>query len=238
MNGLILALQFLTRLPMPRIDANEDEFAASMRWFPAVGLLIGAAVGSAGWMGGLIDPWTGALAALVAWVAVTGALHLDGLSDLADATGAAHKGRERLLEVLADPHVGSFGVIAIVVQLIAKLVLLHGLIAAAAFPCLILVPFAARIGPLAWSRWLPPLHPGLGARFASVIRTRDITIWAGLLMAASLVMPTILVAPLLIAAWGLWLSRRLGGVSGDCHGAGVELVETGLLAAILITSQL
>lgn len=236
MTGLILALQFLTRLPTPRVKADADAFAASMRWFPAAGLIIGLIVAAAARVGALIDPWTGALAALVAWVAVTGALHLDGLSDLADATGAAHKDRERLLAVMADPHVGSFGVVAIVLQLIAKLVLLHGLVAAMAFPALILIPFAARIGPLIWARWLPPLHAGLGARFSSIIRTRDIIVWAALLVMAALIAPVILIAPLLIAGWWLWL-RRLGGVSGDCHGAGIELVETGLLAALLIASR-
>lgn len=237
MTGFILALQFLTRLPSPRMAAKDYEFAASMRWFPAVGLVVGLIVGGAAWAGALVDPWTGALAALVAWVAVTGALHLDGLSDLADAMGAAHKGRERLLEVLSDPYVGSFGVVAVSLQLIAKLVLLHGLIEAAAFPLLVLVPFAGRIGPLAWARWLPPLHAGLGARFAAAIRIRHMLGWAALLGAASLIAPAILTAPLLIAGWWLWLWRRLGGVSGDCHGAGIELVETGLLAALLVASR-
>jgi adenosylcobinamide-GDP ribazoletransferase len=207
-----------------------------MRWFPAAGLVIGLIVAGAAWAGARIDPWTGALAALVAWVAVTGALHLDGLSDLADAIGAAHKDRERLLAVMADPHVGSFGVIAIVLQLIAKLVLLHGLIAAAAFPALVLIPFAARIGPLPWARWLPPLHAGLGARFSSIIRIGDIVGWSVMLAASAPIAPAILAAPLLMGGWWLWL-RRLGGVSGDCHGAGIELVETGLLAALLITSR-
>src|SRR3546814_16984540 len=99
-----------------------------MRWFPAVGLIVGALVAGAGWAGARIDPWTGALAALILWVAVTGALHLDGLGDIADGSGAAHKDRERLLAVLGDPHAGSFAVVAISLQLIATLVLLHALI--------------------------------------------------------------------------------------------------------------
>ena len=120
MKGLLIAVQFLTRLPTPRIAVSGDEFAASMRWFPAVGLIVGALVAGAGWAGGRIDPWTGALTALLVWVAVTGALHLDGLGDIADASGAAHKDREQLLAVLADPRVGSFAVVTIALQLIAK----------------------------------------------------------------------------------------------------------------------
>ena len=241
MNGFILALQFLTRLPTPHIKADAAAFARSMRWFPAVGLVIGGIVAGAAWAGSLIDPWTGALAGLAAWVAVTGALHLDGLSDLTDASGAAHKARDedraRMLAVMADPHVGSFGVVAIVLQLIAKLVLVHGLIVAALLPALIVVSFAARIGPLVWTLWLPSLHAGLAARFTSAVGLGHVAIWSVLLAASALAVPAVLAAPVLIVLWGLWLQRRLGGVSGDCHGAGIELVETGLLAALLVTSR-
>src|SRR5690606_17171261 len=103
MKGLIIALQFMTRLPMVKITVSAEEFAASIRWFPAVGLIIGALIALAGWAGSQLDSWTGALAALILWVAVTGALHLDGLGDIADASGAAHRNRERMLAVLADP---------------------------------------------------------------------------------------------------------------------------------------
>ena len=167
MRGFIIALQFLTRLPMPvplrTIVVDDAAFARSMRWFPAVGLVIGAVVAGAAWAGAVVGNRLGALAALVLWAGVTGALHLDGLADLADASGAAHKDRERLLAVLADPHLGSFGVVAIVLQLLSKLVLLDMLVDARAFGALVLVPFAARIGPLVWTWWLMPLHQGLAA---------------------------------------------------------------------------
>jgi adenosylcobinamide-GDP ribazoletransferase len=234
MKGLIIALQFLTRLPTPRVASTAEEFAASMRWFPAAGLIIGALVAGAGWLGAQLDEWVAALAALAMWVGVTGALHLDGLSDLADASGAAHKDRERLLAVLADPHVGSFGVVAIVVQLVAKLVLLHAAMAAQAWAALLLIPFAARIGPLVWTLWLPPLHEGLASRFRSAVRPFHVVLWGALMIGAAIVWPAILVTPLLLLAWGWHLNRTFGGISGDGHGAGIELAETGLLIALLI----
>lgn len=237
MKGFILALQFLTRLPTPRVSASEADFAASMRWFPAAGLVIGGLVAGTARAGGLVDPWIGALLALVLWVAVTGALHLDGLSDLADAGGAAHKDRERLLAVLADPHVGSFGVVAIVLQLVAKLVLLRAAIEAHLAFALILLPFAARIGPLAWTLWLPPLHQGLAARFRAAVRPVDIMVWTVALLAASWLVPALLAAPLLMLWWSWRIRRTLGGISGDGHGAGIELVETGLLLALAIVAR-
>src|SRR3546814_460791 len=204
-----------------------------MRWFPAVGLMVGALVAGAGWAGARIDPWTGSLAALIVWVAVTGALHLDGLGDIADASGAAHKDRERLLGVLGDPHVGSFAVVAIALQLIAKLVLLHALIEREAFVAALLIPFAARIGPLVWSRALPDLHAGLGSRFRNAVRPVDWLICSVALIAAAWVSPSLLAAPLVFFFWGRWLVRKVGGISGDGHGAGIEIAESLPLAAAL-----
>ena len=238
MKGLLIAVQFLTRLPTPRFAVSDADFAASIRWFPAVGLIVGPVVAGGAWAGAWLDPWIGALAALVLWVGVTGALHLDGLGDIADAAGAAHKDRARLRAVLADPHVGSFAVVTIVLQLAAKLVLLHLLASAGQFLPIMLIPFAARIGPLAWTRWLPPLHEGLGARFHGAVRPADIALWSAALLAASWFMPALLAAFVLIPLWAWRLHRALGGVSGDGHGAGIELVESGLLLAALLVERL
>jgi adenosylcobinamide-GDP ribazoletransferase len=235
MKGFILALQFLTRLPTPRMTATGAEFAASMRWFPAAGLVIGVIVAGGALAGARLDPWTGALAGLVLWVLVTGALHLDGLGDLADAQGAVHGDKEKLLAVLADPHIGSFGVVAIGLQLIAKLVLLHAVIGRGAEAGLVFIPFAARIAPLWWAKRLPPLHAGLGSKFSAVIRWRDLALWGAGLVAAAVLFPALLVLLAFIPLFGWRLMRTLGGVSGDAHGAGIELAETLILAGLAVT---
>lgn len=232
MKELVVALQFLTRMPTPRIAVSSDEFAASMRWFPAAGAIVGLIVAGGGWLGGRTDPWIGALIALLLWTGVTGALHLDGLADIADASGAAHKDRERLLAVLADPHVGSFGAVAVALQLLAKLVLLHAAIDQGQVAAIACIPFAARIGPLVWSRWLPPLHEGLGARFRGAVRPIDLALWAAALLVTAWFFPTFLVVLLFFALWGWWILRRIGGISGDGHGAGIEIGETLLLLAL------
>lgn len=238
MKGLIVAIQFLTRLPTPKLQISGAEFAASMRWFPAVGLIVGALVAAGAWGGARLDDWTGALAALLLWALVTGALHLDGLGDIADASGASHKDRDRMIAAMSDPHVGSFAVATIALQLIAKLVLLHALIAAHAYVPIALIPFCARIGPLAWSRWLPDLHSGLGSRFRGVIRPVDLILWSVCIGIAAIWSPTLLLAPLLFLLWGWWLLRNIGGISGDGHGAGIELCETFLLLAALIWAHI
>jgi adenosylcobinamide-GDP ribazoletransferase len=234
MRGLILALQFLTRLPTPTLkDYKPEELGRAAIWFPLVGLLLGGLISAAVWLGCRVDPWLGALLGLLAWVGLTGALHLDGLADLADALGAAHRDRERLLAVLADPHLGVFGVTALLLQLVSKLVLLMLLAQAGLFWPLILIPAWARLGPLLWAR-LPPLKPGLGERFAWNIGLKSVGLWMVLLAAASVAAPALLVAPLLILAWRAYLLARLGGMTGDALGAGVEWLETGLLLALVL----
>ncbi len=234
MKGLIVAIQFLTRLPTPRLSVSGEEFARSMRWFPAVGLIAGGLMAMAAFFAApLLGTLAAALIALLLWVGITGALHLDGLGDIADAAGAAHKDRERMLAAMSDPHVGSFAVVAIGLQLLTKFVLIHGLIERGGYLALLLIPFAARIGPLLWTRALPSLHEGLGARFRGAVRTVDLVIWGVLLLAASWWVPALLAAPPLMLLWGRWLRRRIGGISGDGHGAGIEVVESGLLFVAL-----
>ncbi|WP_313809481.1 adenosylcobinamide-GDP ribazoletransferase [Sphingobium sp.] len=234
MKRLVLALQLMTRLPLPLLAADEADFAAAIRWFPAAGIAVGLIVAGAAGLGIRVDPWAGALCGLVAWVAVTGALHMDGLGDIADAAGAAHGDRARLSAVLADPHIGSFGVVAIGLQLLAKLVLLR--LWVESYPVWMLVPVAmvARIGPLVWTRWLPPLHEGLASRFRAGWRAGALVFWVMLGLALSYWAPGLWAAALLIPLWGLWLRSRMGGISGDGHGAGIELLESGLLAAMVL----
>ncbi|KQM21767.1 adenosylcobinamide-GDP ribazoletransferase [Novosphingobium sp. Leaf2] len=236
MRRVILAFQFMTRLPLPAVGADAQDFAAAMGWFPVTGLAVGCAVAAPWWFLHARDPWAAALAGLAGWVAITGALHLDGLADVADGAGAAHAGPERLHAVMADPHVGSFAVVAIVLQLAAKLVLLHALpVHRAMIPVLILVPALARIAPIAWTLFLPPLHEGLGTRFRSGVRITHLAVWcAAALAAAAALHPALLALFPAMAVWGWWLRAKLGGISGDGHGAGIELLETCLLAALVL----
>jgi adenosylcobinamide-GDP ribazoletransferase len=234
MRRLILALQLMTSLPLPTVQAEDTDFAAAIRWFPAAGIVVGGAAAAAMTLGLRVDPWAAALLALLAWVAVTGALHLDGLGDIADAAGAAHGDRARLSMVLADPHIGSFGVVALTLQLLTKLVLLQ--LWAEYLPAWGLIPLAliARIGPLAWTLWLPPLHQGLASGFRNGIKPAHLIAWSAIALAFCSILPLLACAALFIPLWAWWLRSRIGGISGDGHGAGIELVESALLAALVL----
>lgn len=236
MRGFLLALQFLTRLPVPALPFEAADLARSAAWFPAVGLILGGLVAGAAWLGGRVDPWLGALLALVVWVWATGGLHLDGLADLFDALGAAHRDRERFLTVLADPHLGAFGAMALVLQIVAKLVLLMLALRQGAWWALVLIPAWARLGALWWSQSLPPVKPGLGERFAWRGAAWATWLWLAVLAGLSLVSPALLAVPLLLLGWRAFLKARVGGMTGDCLGAGVEVTEA--LALLLLVSGL
>lgn len=234
LRGLLIAVQFLTRLPAPRVsDYQPSDLTRSAVWFPAVGLLIGLALFAIHWIASLVGPSIAALAVVLAWVWVTGALHIDGLADVADAMGAAHRDPARFLTVLRDPHIGTFGVIAIVLVLLAKLMLLVELTGTAPIWPLVLVPAWARFGALAISFAVPPLAPGSGDRFRSEISSMIIAANAVALTAISLwLAPVLLLALPLAGLTILYWRQSLGGITGDCLGASVEVIEVCLLLAL------
>ncbi|MBY8337646.1 adenosylcobinamide-GDP ribazoletransferase [Alteriqipengyuania sp. NZ-12B] len=236
MKSLILAIQFMTRVPLPAVAADTRDMAGAMRWFPLTGVIVGLAVWGAVWVGGLVDPLVAGAAGLVAWAAITGALHLDGLGDVADASGGAHKDASRISEILADPHIGSFGTVAIGLQLCAKLALLSALSKSDALWVLPAICCIARMGPLLWAKVLPPLHEGMGTQFAMALRWYDLTGWIIVAAVLCWLAPALLVAAPAIGVWALWVRSRLGGISGDSHGAGIEVVETVLLLAWIAAS--
>lgn len=238
MRSLIFAIQFLTRLPL-HIDAGSgaDALASAAKWFPLVGLIVGGALAGSLYLGARIDPWLGALFALAAWVWITGGLHLDGLSDLADGLGGAHRDPERLLAIMRDPHAGVFGNIALWFALSAKLILLmllakqpQGWVAA------LLIPAWARLGPVVWAQTLPPLGGGMGQRFGAATQPRVGAIWLMLLGLLSWrFAPALLGVPLLLLGWWLFLKLRVGGMNGDCLGAGIEVVEAASLLVLALS---
>lgn len=240
MSGFFTALMFLTRIPLPRMfTAGGDDIARAAPWLPVVGVLLGALVAAAVLAGAHVDPWVGALLGLAVWMLVTGGLHLDGLGDVADGLGAAHGDSARFIAVARDPHLGSFGAIAIVLQIAAKLVLLAVLARSASAETvvagLMLTAAWARWGALALGRALPPLTDGLASRLAVGIKTPTVALEGLALAALTLYFaPLLLVALPLTVACILYWRLRLGGITGDCLGASIEILETALLFLLLL----
>ncbi|MBI4831219.1 MAG: adenosylcobinamide-GDP ribazoletransferase [Candidatus Lindowbacteria bacterium] len=112
--SFIAALRFLTIAPIPARWANEAEYLSrSVPLFPIVGLLIGAAIVTADFGMNLLFPSLLANGiTVVALVAVSGGLHIDGLADTADGFFSSRP-RERILEIMRDSRTGPMGVVAV-----------------------------------------------------------------------------------------------------------------------------
>ena len=238
------ALAFLTLLPLGRLDLDERDVARGALLFPVVGSLVGAAVALVGI--GLEDTLTPFLAAGVAVAfeaLVTGGIHLDALADASDGLGA--RTRARALEIMGEGAVGAFGATSLVVDLLLKTGAIAVLLAAEDTVALVVVAMAlGRAAPLVLASALPYARSGEGSGRILTDRMSSWSLGGGLalalgLSAAVLGLRTVAllagaaVATLLVA---LTARRRLGGVTGDVLGAGVELATTGSLLAAVATA--
>jgi adenosylcobinamide-GDP ribazoletransferase len=238
------AATFLTRLPGVARCALGDpvELGRSARWFPLVGIAIGALGAGVYWAASSIwPPALAALAAIAAMVLATGAFHEDGLADAADGLFGGWTA-ERRLEIMRDSRVGTFGAMALVLLVLGKWQAIAALDPGEALPVLIGAHAAARWSTLALARALPyvrdagamkPVASGIGPVELAVGSLVTLAALAALGLAAGVVLVAIgAVATLVIVAASAALYRaRIGGITGDCLGATNQLVEVAWLLA-------
>jgi adenosylcobinamide-GDP ribazoletransferase len=244
-----VALSFLTRLPVGRLDV-DDYFRALGRQvplFPLVGLAVGAVALTADAAAGLLFGWpVRSAVAVLAGVWVTGALHLDGLMDTADGVGS-NRSRERMLEIMKDSRVGAMGAVAGTADLLLRFALLMELAGGLRWRALLLAPALGRMAMAVAAGAFPPAGagagpggggPGLGASFAAHVGPWQVAgaLAVGLALAAGAdpVRGPAAWALALAGAWlaGRALTARLGGLTGDTYGAVCELAELTALAVL------
>ncbi len=185
----------------------------------------------------VFPPPVAALIVLATWKLLTGAIHLDGLADSLD--GIAGGDPDQRLAIMREGRIGVFGALGLIVLLLLGFVALTGLEWPLRAKALLLAPAVGRITPLLLARTCDPATPGrgLGAAFIESVTSRALGIGGVVAVAASaaILWPWGLVAAGggLALAWtlGRYFSLRLGGLSGDGLGAGVELAELGVLMA-------
>ncbi len=250
MRPFLIALQFLTRIPVRLKDTpNEKQMASSQLYYPLIGLLIGAALVLLTWM--LQDAPTILSAAIVltAWVLISGGLHLDGLADSADAWAGGLGDCDKTLAIMKDPSCGPVGVVSIVLLLLLKFAALHTLLEASASASLFNLPMLVILIAPILGRTIPSLlflttpyvrQNGLGSLLVAGLPRR------GLIFVIVVVAISVL---LLAGGIGLWLLlavvivfvlarrlmiQRIGGVTGDVAGALIEITETGVLVCVVL----
>jgi adenosylcobinamide-GDP ribazoletransferase len=238
---LRLAISFLTILPVAIESASQADVAASMAWFPLVGLLIGIAYALED--RALTFLFGQALRSAVVVLSMTvlsGAIHLDGLADTADALGAG-RDRTRALEILRDSRIGTFGAGAIFFALGLKVLALAGISGRPRLAALILAPMLARWALVAVSYKIDYLRPsGAGSSMLGRESQRNLTIASITAIIAIIpffaraVLVAYAIAVLATIAMRSFYRRWLEGITGDLIGACGEIVE--VLALILIAS--
>lgn len=240
MDSFLIALHFLTRIPVryPQ-NASDSVQGRSVLFYPLVGFLIGVFLSvMALVLSGSSDLVAAALV-VSAWVILTGGLHLDGLADCADAWAGGLGNQQRSLQIMKDPAAGPIAVMVLLLLLLLKFVAVFVLIQQNNLTTLMLAPLLGRCAILLLMLSTPYVSPqGLADKLLQNLpfgEARQVVVlslaFAGLFMGWANV--------LLACGLLLWVRhaalKRLGGVTGDVYGAGVELMETtGLLAAVLL----
>lgn len=249
-DNLWAAFIFFTRLPFWRFhQPPRQSYAAVVEWWPLVGWLTGGAMAAVLWLGSMVMPYAVALLlAIVVRLLLTGALHEDGLADFFDGFGGGGSDRERILTIMKDSHIGTYGVIALVFYfalLFAALLSLPRQVA----PLAIVAadPFAKMV-----TSQLILMMPY--ARTADTAKNRTVyrrpSLVAGVALAVQGLLPlagfvwlergqvewsTLIFVPCLVMyflyrlIWG-----RLRGYTGDCCGAVCLLVELSFYLSLLV----
>ena len=237
--GLLAALRFLTRVPVPGPPTTLPDLRRAVAWFPLVGWLVGlltAAVFVQGrhW-------WPAPLAASVAvacGLLLTGGFHEDGATDAADGLGGGWT-RDRVFEIMKDSRIGAYGAMALWVALMVRWSALCALDRQALWA----LPLA-----MVWGRWsisvlaglLPAVSQGLAKEVGGGMGWTSFLGATALLAAANLayhgcpgLVRAAVAAILTVLVWAFYLKHRLGGHSGDLLGAGNQLVEAAVLLALV-----
>ncbi|HYB40933.1 MAG TPA: adenosylcobinamide-GDP ribazoletransferase [Candidatus Methylomirabilis sp.] len=241
--SLILAVRFLTILPVPGGEAKgRQALGRAGWWFPAIGLALGAVlVALDRALRIAFPPLLSAALVLSVWKVITGGVHLDGLADCLD--GLAGRDRQHRLSIMRDSRIGVFGAVGLILYFLIALPALAEMPVAARARILLLAPATGRLAPLLVGPRFDAARPdGSGSAFLGAVSG-----WAGplhlvavLSLAGWLLGPwgcvSALAALFAVFLWSAFLAWRLGGLTGDGLGAGVELGElTMLLAGAALT---
>lgn len=243
MKGILVAVNFLTIVPAgSRIEANDEDYGRSMLYFPAVGALIGLSVWGASLFFHLIMAHVVATAlALLLWVGISGALHLDGLADACDGFYGG-KDRDGILRIMRDSSTGTMGAVAIAMSLMLKFSALVSVGPRVSGPWI--------IAACALSRWAMALsaaaapyarESGVAKYFIDHVGRKELAISTVIAVGLSLLFfqaVGLLYAGLIVAetmALTRYFKKRIGGITGDTLGAINEIGELSMLILMAIS---
>jgi adenosylcobinamide-GDP ribazoletransferase len=257
LRDLVHAVGFLSRLPLPsrwfgrHFEGHDGRLSRAVRAFPLAGLVIAlpAALVVLALASLSADAFVTAVLAVALQIALTGALHEDGLADTADGIGA-RRGREHALEIMEDSTTGAYGVLALTLSVLLRVAATAALIVAlpglAVALLLIATAMLSRAAMVLHWHLLPSAKTGGLAVSVGTPRPRSVTVSTVSALAIALPATLLSVGPvatlsglLALGSAAAIFSRRtharLGGFTGDTIGATQQIGEMAFLAALAIT---
>ncbi len=252
LRGLILLIQFFTRIPLPfQVEYDDKLYARNIFLIPLVGFILGFPLYGIYYFVALQggNPFLAAVLIVTTEIVLTGALHIDGLADSADGF-FSYRNREEMLEIMKDSRIGTNGTLAIFIVLLLRTGLLFSLCPNTAGIFILLMPLFSRL-TIPWLAGISQYarKEGMGQSlvdttgfFQIVMATTVSALVAGGVLyyrGGNLLHIPILIATMVL--FTILLSQysrsKIGGVTGDVIGAGVELSEIFYLAAILLLEK-
>ena len=237
-----IALQFLSSLPIRLPGMPEpQELGRSLLFYPLVGLLFGGILWAFNWLLLGTPLLLHAALLLTVWVLLSGALHLDGLADSADAWLGGFGDRERTLTIMKDPRSGPIAVVTLVLVLLLKFAALLALIEQQHAVVLIIVPLIGRSAMLGLFLTTPYVRAGgLGQALADHLprlagqQVLVVSALACVLIAGLSGVLAVVLAALVFVWLRQVMLRRLSGTTGDTAGALLEILEVAVLVGLAI----
>ncbi|TAM37875.1 adenosylcobinamide-GDP ribazoletransferase [bacterium] len=244
--SFLSALQFLTVIPVKLKEAGEQRMADSMAYFPFVGLLLGvflAGVNALFYFLNFPSLATNVITVVVL-IIITGALHLDGLSDTADAF-LSGKPKEEMLVVMRDSRTGVMGVLSLISVILLKISLLFSINVSLQPSALMLMCVLSRWSAVAAIFFFP--YARQEGKAGVFIKGMNLKIFifsaiAAVLCAAVAWQIRGLIILFIITgfsyALGKFSTKKIGGITGDTLGAGIELAEIITLLSVFILGNI
>jgi adenosylcobinamide-GDP ribazoletransferase len=243
--SFLAALQLLTSIPVPlKRELSPAQMGRATAYFPLVGLIMGGILAGLNWLLCLILPASVTnILLIIALVIVTGAIHLDGLADTCDGM-AGHRSVEERWKVMHDSRTGAFGVVGIVLILLAKYISLNSITSNYMTVVLLFMPVASRwamVYAIFAFRYARP--EGLGKAYKDATRWPQFTAATIFtLVVAAALYPLISIAGFLLVG-GIWIiitalsfyfRYKFAGLTGDTYGAINEVAEALALVFVVI----
>src|SRR5688572_8308096 len=237
-----IAIQFLTRLPVPRsLNSSETDIGKAAAFFPLIGVIVGGGAALVFVVLQRVLPLPASVFCAIVFAAfITNGFHEDGLADSFDGFGGGWT-KDRVLEIMRDSRIGTYGTLALIFIIIGKFTFLSSLPQGQIWRWLIVAHTASRWTILPLCMWLPYARAdGQGKLVAKQVGALEIIIGTVTLLLVLLLLPwqaalaALLVTGVVTLLSGCYFRARLQGLTGDCLGATNQLTEVALFLTAVI----